>query len=82
MFYKEEKRDLFSVSDSYYLVQCISADFAMGALYDDAVCKSTIMRLSNKDFHVLHQNFNVKISDKCCDVMKKKPFAKYTKDNE
>lgn len=30
MFYKEEKRDLFSVSDSYYLVQCISADFAMG----------------------------------------------------
>lgn len=52
------------------------------ALYDDAVCKSTIMRLSNKDFHVLHQNFNVKISDKCCDVMKKKPFAKYTKDND
>ena len=31
MFYKEEKRDLFTVSDSYYLVQCISADFAMGA---------------------------------------------------
>lgn len=31
MFYKEEKRDLFGVSDNYYLVQCISADFAMGA---------------------------------------------------
>lgn len=29
--YKEEKRDLFSVPDKYYLVQCISADFAMGA---------------------------------------------------
>lgn len=24
MFYKEEKRDLFGVSDNYYLVQCIS----------------------------------------------------------
>ena len=31
MIYKEEKRDLFSVSDSRYLAQCISADFAMGA---------------------------------------------------
>lgn len=31
MFYKEEKRDLFSVSDSWYLAQCVSADFAMGA---------------------------------------------------
>ena len=31
MIYSEEQRDLFSVSDDYYLVQCISADFAMGA---------------------------------------------------
>lgn len=31
MNYREEKRDLFSVPDKYYLVQCISADFAMGA---------------------------------------------------
>lgn len=31
MIYKCEERDLFSVPDSYYLVQCISADFAMGA---------------------------------------------------
>ena len=30
MVYKEEKRDLFSVPSDYYLVQCISADFAMG----------------------------------------------------
>ena len=31
MIYKEEIRDLFAVDDSYYLMQCISADFAMGA---------------------------------------------------
>ena len=30
MTYKEEIRDLFSVPDDYYLVHCISADFAMG----------------------------------------------------
>ena len=30
MTYKEEVRDLFSVPDDYYFVQCISADFGMG----------------------------------------------------
>ena len=30
MIYKEEKRDLFSVPDDYYLAHCISADFALG----------------------------------------------------
>lgn len=31
MKYKEEKRDLFSVSDDFYLAHCISADFKLGA---------------------------------------------------
>lgn len=31
MIYKYEECDLFCVPSSYYLVQCISADFAMGA---------------------------------------------------
>lgn len=30
MKYREEVRDLFSVSDDYYLAHCISADFGMG----------------------------------------------------
>lgn len=30
MIYKEEVRDLFTVSDDYYLAHCISADFGMG----------------------------------------------------
>lgn len=31
MILKEEFRDLFNVSEEYYLAQCISSDFAMGA---------------------------------------------------
>ncbi len=30
MTYREEVKDLFSVSDDYYFAHCISADFAMG----------------------------------------------------
>ncbi len=30
MIYKEEKCDLFSVSEDYYLAHCIGADFGMG----------------------------------------------------
>lgn len=30
MIYNEEVRDLFSVSEDYYLAHCISADFGMG----------------------------------------------------
>ena len=30
MIYREEIKDLFSVSDEYYLAHCISADFGMG----------------------------------------------------
>lgn len=31
MIYKEEIRDLFTVSEDYYLAHCISADYALGA---------------------------------------------------
>lgn len=31
MVYNEIQKDLFTVSDDYYLVHCISADFALGA---------------------------------------------------
>lgn len=30
MIYREEIKDLFSISDEYYLAHCISADFGMG----------------------------------------------------
>ena len=41
MIYSEEQKDLFSVSDDYYLVQCISADFAMGA----GIAQSNLMSI-------------------------------------
>ena len=31
MILKEEQKDLFTVPKNYTLVQCVSADFAMGA---------------------------------------------------
>ena len=31
MIYHEEKLNLFSIDDSYYIAHCISADFALGA---------------------------------------------------
>lgn len=31
MMYHEEKLNLFSIDDSYYIAHCISADFALGA---------------------------------------------------
>lgn len=31
MVYHEEKLNLFSIDDSYYIAHCISADFALGA---------------------------------------------------
>lgn len=37
--------------------------------------------LANKDFHVLHDDFECKISNDCCEYMKKKPFKKYAKEN-
>ncbi|MDE5772417.1 MAG: macro domain-containing protein [Ruminococcus sp.] len=30
MIYTEEKRDLFSVTEDYFFVHCVSADFALG----------------------------------------------------
>lgn len=40
MQYREEVRDLFSVSDDYYLVHCISADFGM--------CKGIVVEFNKR----------------------------------
>ena len=39
-------------------------------------------QLANKDFHILHPDFDIEIDDKCCEYMKKRPFKKYNKDND
>lgn len=34
-------------------------------------------KFGDKDMHMLHDGFDIKPSNKCCDWMKKKPFEKY-----
>lgn len=41
--------------------------------------KST--RLADKHLHFLSNNFDIKISNKCCELLKKKPFNEYNKQN-
>lgn len=36
-------------------------------------------RLANKHMHILHPDFDIKISNACCEEMKKKPFKRYIK---
>ena len=38
-------------------------------------------RLADKDFHMLHQQFDIHASWECCNVMKKHPMAKYETDS-
>lgn len=49
MIYKEEKHDLFSVPDDYYLAHCISADFALGKGIAVEFNKRFNMKLKLKD---------------------------------
>lgn len=45
MIYREEKRNLFSVDESYYIAHCISADFALGV----GVAKKIDRRFNTKE---------------------------------
>lgn len=38
-------------------------------------------KLADKDFHILHPNFNIKVSQNCCKHLKKNPAKQYDKDN-
>ena len=37
------------------------------------------LKLSNKDVHILSDDFPIKISERCCKYLKKEPFANYNK---
>lgn len=39
-------------------------------------------KIADKDMHMLHDEFDIKVSNKCCDILKKKPFEKYNKDHD
>lgn len=38
--------------------------------------------LADKDFHMIHDDFSIKISGNCCKYMKKMPSKKYAKEHE
>jgi 3'-phosphoadenosine 5'-phosphosulfate sulfotransferase (PAPS reductase)/FAD synthetase len=40
------------------------------------------LKIYDKDMHLLHDDFPIKISNLCCSYLKKKPFKKYIKENE
>ena len=39
-------------------------------------------RIADKDLHILSKRFDIKVSSKCCDFLKKKPFADWQKEND
>jgi 3'-phosphoadenosine 5'-phosphosulfate sulfotransferase (PAPS reductase)/FAD synthetase len=39
-------------------------------------------KIANKDLHLLHPDFDIKVSDSCCLILKKKPFEEYNDENE
>lgn len=53
----------------YYLQQLLGDDTGH--------YKST--KIANKDMHILHPDFDIEVSNKCCDILKKDPFKKYDK---
>ncbi len=42
---------------------------------------ATRSKLADKDMHMIHDDFPIKASNKCCKYMKKKPFTRYAKEN-
>lgn len=39
-------------------------------------------KISDRDMHIIHPNFDIKVSSHCCDELKKKPFEKYALEND
>lgn len=39
-------------------------------------------KIANKDLHLMHPDFDIRISSKCCDILKKKPFEVYSKTHD
>lgn len=39
-------------------------------------------KIADKDLHLIHPDFDIRISNECCNILKKKPFAKYNKTHD
>ena len=58
--------------NSFYLKQLLGDDTGH--------YKSTI--ISDHDLHLIHPDFDIRIDNKCCQYLKKKPFDKWAKDHD
>lgn len=67
MNYLEKKQDLFSVSETYYLAHCISADFALGAGIAVKFNKRFDMRMKLKTAYpnFLHEYSKTNMQGQC-----------------
>lgn len=53
------------------------------ALFENVMGKNYAKRkIGDKDIHILDDEFPIRVSEKCCDALKKKPFHDYEKKNE
>ena len=78
MKFTEEKRDLFSVDDNeYYLVQCISADYAMAA----GIAVDFNKKYDIKNIMMDHPENVISSYDKSCLLVNNKVFNLVTKKN-
>jgi len=84
---KHYGKPMLSKLRSHYLHQyCCGkrTDALMGILIDgiSGTGKPTLKgRLAERDYHMLHDEFNIVPSEMCCNVLKKKPFEAYEKAN-
>lgn len=60
-------------------------DYVFGSLIEGKLPtgkKYSQTKLADKDMHMVSDNFDIIASNKCCDYMKKRPFASYEKVND
>ena len=50
-------------------------------LYDPDFINSNRVKLGNRDYHLAHPKFDIRVADECCNVLKKDPFSTYAKEN-
>ena len=55
--------------------------FYLQQLLGDDTGRYKSTKIANKDMHILHPDFDIKVSNKCCDILKKDSFKKYDKIN-
>lgn len=59
-------------------------DYLIGSLITGVLPTGTVVwktKIADKDMHMLHDDFDIQASDRCCKYMKKEPMHKYEQEN-